>query len=192
MVNYSVIARSPFVMSAPNPRFQIAALKFGDSLLEVTWQDNHCSRYPGIWLLEACHCELCGDTETAVRHTRLTQKPHRPEIEDCRYDASSLDIDWGGAHCSHYDLAWLRTMCLSPQARRERKFKPSLWGSEMGDRLRWRRNLGAPARSSARAGRLCARPGRGILRCATRTAKPELCRRWPDSIQTPCRRDAGV
>jgi hypothetical protein len=57
-------------MPAPNPRFQIAALKFTDSLLEITWQDNHHSRYPGIWLLEACNCELCGDT--AVRHTRLT------------------------------------------------------------------------------------------------------------------------
>jgi alpha-ketoglutarate-dependent taurine dioxygenase len=135
MMNYSGNNRSPFVMSAPNPRFQIAALKFGDSLLEVTWQDNHCSRYPGIWLLEACNCELCGDTETAVRHTRLTQKPHRPEFDDCRYDAFSLDIDWGDAHCSHYDLAWLRTMCLSSQASRERKFKPSLWGSEMGGRL---------------------------------------------------------
>jgi hypothetical protein len=48
MMNYSGIAHSPFLMSAPNPVFQIAALKFDNSLLEVTWQDNHCSRYPGI------------------------------------------------------------------------------------------------------------------------------------------------
>jgi alpha-ketoglutarate-dependent taurine dioxygenase len=135
MMNYSGYARNPFVMPTPNPRFQIAALKFGDSLLEITWQDNHRSRYPGIWLLEACNCKLCGNTETAVRHTRLTQKHLRPEFVNCRYDDSSLDIDWGGAHGSRYDLKWLRTMCLSPQARRERKFKPSLWGSEMVDRL---------------------------------------------------------
>ena len=122
-------------MSTPNPRFQIAALKFGNSLLEITWQDNHCSRYPGIWLLEACNCKICGNTETAVRHIRLTQKPRRPEFEHCRFDVSSLDINWGGNHCSHYDLVWLRTMCLSKRASRERKFKPSLWSSEMGDRL---------------------------------------------------------
>jgi len=135
MVKYSNYARNAFMMSAPNPQFQIAALKFGNSLLEIIWQDDHCSRYPGIWLLEACNCKLCGNTETAVRHTRLTQKPHRPEIETCHYDTTSLDIGWDDAHCSHYDLVWLRTMCLSPQARWERKFKPSLWGSEMVDRL---------------------------------------------------------
>jgi hypothetical protein len=180
MVNYSVNDRSPLVMSASNSRFQIRSLKFNNALLEIIWQDNHCSQYAAIWLLEACNCERCGDTETAVRHTRLTQKPCRPVFEDCRYDVSSLEINWGDAHCSHYDLVWLRPTCLSPQARRERKFKPSLWGSEMGDRQRWRCDLGAPARSSARTGRLRARPGRGILRCATRTAAPELCRRWPD------------
>jgi len=46
MVNYANNVRTPTVMSAPNSRFQIAELKFADSLPEVTWQDNHlrCAR----------------------------------------------------------------------------------------------------------------------------------------------------
>jgi hypothetical protein len=92
MVNYANNVCTPIVMSVPNSRFQIAELQFADSLLEITWQDKHYSRYPGIWLLEACNCALCGDTETAVRHTRLTQKPHRPELVNCNYDEASLGV----------------------------------------------------------------------------------------------------
>ncbi|MCP4767794.1 MAG: DUF971 domain-containing protein [Gammaproteobacteria bacterium] len=118
-------------MPTPEPAFEIAALSFEDSCLEVTWLDDHVSRYPGIWLLEACGCERCGNTTTAVRHTRLTDKPAKPVIRKASHDAEALEIGWGEGHLSRYPLSWLRSLCLSPEARAQRKFKPSLWGSEM-------------------------------------------------------------
>ena len=122
-------------MSASNPRFQIAALDYDGSGLKVTWQDDHVSRYPGVWLLEACNCDRCGNTETAVRHARLTVKPLKPRPQNYSHDAASLRIDWGDEHRSSYRLDWLRTMCLSQQARRERKYRPANWGSEMDTQL---------------------------------------------------------
>jgi len=54
MVNYANNVRTPTVMSAPNSRFQIAELKFADSLPEVTWQDNHVRSAARITELELC------------------------------------------------------------------------------------------------------------------------------------------
>ena len=122
-------------MSNSSPRFQIDSLKTSDSMLEIYWADGHYSRYPGIWLLEACNCKICGNTETAVRHTRLTEKPRRPQIIHCNHSESGLELHWDEEHYSTYDPAWLRTMCPSPRARNERKFVPSLWGSEMSHQL---------------------------------------------------------
>jgi alpha-ketoglutarate-dependent taurine dioxygenase len=117
-------------MPTSDPAFQLAALSFDDSCLEVTWLDDHVSRYPGIWLLEACDCERCGNTITAVRHIRLTDKPPKPLIRKASHDAEVLEIDWGDGHLSCYSLFWLRSLCLSSEARAQRKFKPLLWGSE--------------------------------------------------------------
>ncbi len=114
---------------------QIRALACREATLEVSWADGHVSRYPTIWLLEACRCARCGDTETAVRHARLTDKPISPEPIAIAHDDDKLEIDWGDAHRSRYDLAWLRYHCLSPEARAARRFRPRLWGSEMQARL---------------------------------------------------------
>ena len=122
-------------MPASSPRYQVARLEYDESGFEITWQDNHISLYPAIWLLEACACEQCGNTQTAVRHVKLTDKPTRPVPTRCNHDESHLSVDWGNSHLSSYDLTWLRTMCLSEKARRERKFKPRLWGREMAEAL---------------------------------------------------------
>ncbi len=122
-------------MPSSDRRFEIDALEHNAAGLNIVWQDKHISRYPAVWLLEACDCERCGSTETAVRHLRLTDKPARPEIHASRCDHTGLVIDWGEQHSSTYDLAWLRTMCLCEQSRRQRKFKPELWGSEMATSL---------------------------------------------------------
>jgi len=122
-------------MSALKPRFQIASLEHDDSAVKITWRDGQVSSYPGIWLLEACNCEHCGNTQTAVRHIKLTDKPRRPRPSALSYDDARLTIDWGHAHLSSYDLTWLRSLCLSDQSRRERKFTPLLWGKEMADQL---------------------------------------------------------
>jgi len=122
-------------MPSESSEFQVSALRIRQDSLEITWRDEHVSRYPGIWLLEACQCTRCGETLTAVRHTRLIDKPLTPCIETAACNDGRLELDWGNGHSSHYPLAWLRAMCLSPQARMRRKFKPSLWGSEMAAAL---------------------------------------------------------
>lgn len=122
-------------MSASNPRYQVSRLEQDNTSLTIVWQDEHVSRYPAIWLLEACNCAQCGDTQTAVRHVKLTDKSSHPQPGNCSHDDSSLNIDWGDMHLSCYDLTWLRSMCLSDQARQERKFRPILWGSEMANAL---------------------------------------------------------
>lgn len=122
-------------MPASNPRYQVSRLERVNTSLKIVWQDEHVSCYPAIWLLEACDCAQCGDTQTAVRHVKLTDKPIHPQPGHCSHDDSSLSVDWGGAHLSSYNLTWLRTMCLSEKARRERKFRPILWGSEMANAL---------------------------------------------------------
>jgi len=122
-------------MPASNPRYQVSHLEQDNTSLKIIWQDEHVSRYPAIWLLEACNCVQCGDTQTAVRHKKLTDKSSHPQPNNCSYDDSSLSVDWGDAHLSSYELTWLRTMCLSDQARQERKFKALLWGSEMATAL---------------------------------------------------------
>jgi hypothetical protein len=66
-----------------------------------------------------------------VRHTRLTDKPARPKIRRANHDTEDPEIDWGERRLSRYPLAWLRSHCLSPQARARHKFEPSLRGSEM-------------------------------------------------------------
>lgn len=118
-------------MPPTDPRFEVAKVEHDRSTLKIVWQDEHVSHYPAIWLLEACACERCGNTQTAVRHLRLTDKPSRPEIRDAGCEDSSLTVDWGEEHISSYDPAWLRTLCLCEQSRRQRKFRPELWGSEM-------------------------------------------------------------
>lgn len=122
-------------MTAQDTRFLVGRLEQVDGFVEITWQDDHHSRYPDIWLLEACNCKVCGDTLTAVRHARLTDKPLHPRPESCSCDDHALQVNWGGSHESSYDLTWLRSMCLCAESRRERKFRPGLWGGEMAQDL---------------------------------------------------------
>ena len=122
-------------MPTTDRRFQVASRHHDDTALTIDWGDGHQSRYPAIWLLEACDCERCGSTQTAVRHVRLTDKPERPRINGCDVDAATLVVDWGDAHLSRYRLDWLRTMCLCETSRRQRKFQPQPWGSEMAAQL---------------------------------------------------------
>ena len=121
--------------TSPSCQHKIDALACRDARVEITWGDGHVSRFPTIWLLEACRCTRCGDTETAVRHVRLTDKPARPEPLEVGEVDGALAIDWGDDHRSRYELDWLRYHCLSPEARAARRFRPRLWGGERQARL---------------------------------------------------------
>jgi len=141
MVNHLPNDWIALTMPASDPRFEVATLDYDHPTLKIVWRDEHVSRFPAVWLLEACACQRCGNTQTAVRHLRLTDKPPDPEIHGYRSADSNLVIDWGEQHASTYDLTWLRSICLCPQSRQQRKFKASY--SQLS--CRPRRVLLAPA-----------------------------------------------
>ncbi len=116
-------------------RYAIADLHALNHSLQVSWRDGHGSRFPSVWLLQACSCPRCGLTESAVRLTRLTDQPARPKIVAAVLREGTVEVDWGGGHVSRFSPRWLRGHCLSPEERARRKPAPRLWGREMADRL---------------------------------------------------------
>ena len=122
-------------MQARDARYGIASLAASSTALEVNWADGHCSRFPSIWLLQACSCASCGSSESAVRHVKLTEQPARPEILSARRLDDELEIDWGARHVSRFPTAWLRDHCLSPSERSRRRPKPRLWSAEIATDL---------------------------------------------------------
>lgn len=80
-------------MDRKNSELGVSTLQIQQDCLQVTWHDEHLSRYPGIWLLEACQCNLCGETLTALRHTRLIDKPQSPRIETAACNHGKLELD---------------------------------------------------------------------------------------------------
>ncbi len=120
---------------ANSNRHSIHNLETSEYLLNIKWKDGHLSTYPSIWLLQACNCNKCGDTESAVRHVRLTEQPKRPVIISASADNNHLAIEWGADHHSHFSLAWLRNHCLSDEEQEYRKPKPDIWGSEISKKL---------------------------------------------------------
>ncbi len=121
-------------------RHRIEAVKVAPAgMVQVGWADGHESRFPAIWLRYACTCAHCGETETAVRHLRLTELPADPNVEAVSMsDAGDLLVDWGGGHVSRFDPFWLRGHCLSQQERERRRVRPRVWGREIADELPYR------------------------------------------------------
>ncbi len=122
-------------MKTGDARRRFEKVAAGDRQLAIIWCDGHESRYPSIWLLQACSCPACGSTESAVRHVRLTQQPARPKIRKMEISGQVLTLDWGEGHRSTFEAAWLRAHCLSVAERRQRKVKPQIWGREVQDRI---------------------------------------------------------
>ena len=122
-------------MAKGSPRYRIDSARIDGDHLCLRWQDGHNSRYPGIWLLEACNCEVCGNSESAVRSLRLVDKPARPVIEAVRHDDDSLEVDWDDRHHSRFDLTWLRHRCLSSESYAARQFRPTLWDATIAQQL---------------------------------------------------------
>jgi len=106
------------------------------SWVTVKWADGHISQFPGLWLLAACSCALCGSTESAVRRSLLTELPDEPDVVFAATDAEGcLIVDWGVGHGSRFEPIWLRAHCLSDAERQRRLIKPQLWGGEIGNSL---------------------------------------------------------
>ena len=129
------MARRHSLEPESSARHEIAGLAASDHALQVSWRDGHGSRFPSVWLLQACACPRCGATESAVRLTTLTDHPARPRIAAAVLREGAVEVDWGGGHVSCFSPSWLRGHCLSPEERARRKPVPRLWGREMADRL---------------------------------------------------------
>lgn len=107
--------------------------------LTIRWGDGHDSAFPAIWLLHACTCPACGDSETGVRHVRLTEQPARPEIQAAKTADGQVVIDWGAGHETRLSAQWLRGHCLSESERRHRKPAPTPWGAGLAQNLPYMR-----------------------------------------------------
>lgn len=118
-----------------NSRYQLISVDLASNAVIIRWGDDHISRFPNIWLYEACQCDVCGSSESAVRHVSLRGKPEQPIVSSCRNESGKLHIDWENEHGSTYDLIWLRSQCLSESERTRRKFRPLTWGQEMSGNL---------------------------------------------------------
>jgi gamma-butyrobetaine dioxygenase len=95
----------------------------------IRWADGHTSHFPFIWLRHNCVCSVCGSTETARRHLRMTEIPRDIAPSNVRVDETGcLTVTWGAdGHQSSFDAAWLRGHCLTPSERERRRFKPVTW-----------------------------------------------------------------
>ncbi|MEM7564204.1 MAG: TauD/TfdA family dioxygenase [Pseudomonadota bacterium] len=122
-------------MNNPDPRLQISSIEPAETRIDIIWQDGHVSHFPTIWLLHACQCKTCGSTESALRQRRITDYPENPIIQSHHFDQQQLSLQWDEDHHSNFALNWLRHQCLSGAMRKERKFKPRLWGKEMQNQI---------------------------------------------------------
>lgn len=106
------------------------------SRLQVSWDDAHVSEYPGIWLINACDCDACGSTRSAVRHRKITDVAARPAICAASIDVEgNIVIDWGDEHLSRFDARWLRSHCPSAEERARRQAGVKVWDESIANNL---------------------------------------------------------
>ncbi len=121
---------------ARSDRHEIIEVRPHESGLDIRWRDGHESRFPAIWLRNACSCTVCGSTESGVRHFKLTDIPENPRISAARlYNDAMIAVSWDGGHESTFDSLWLRAHCLSEEERTHRLAKPVVWGKGLGNSL---------------------------------------------------------
>ena len=117
-------------------RYQVVEVARVDSKLQVTWGDGHSSQYPGIWLINACDCDACGSTISAVRLRKLTDVAPRPELASAQIDVGGdIVVDWDGAHRSRFTARWLRNHCPSAAERKRRQGDISIWDESIAAQL---------------------------------------------------------
>lgn len=85
----------------------------GPKELEITWSDDHVSRYPVAYLRRACRCAACVDEWTGAQILKADQvsedvKPVRIEPVG-RY---AIHFAWSDGHTSGiYSFEHLRNIC---------------------------------------------------------------------------------
>ena len=120
-----------------DPRTTIADVGSQGGRVVVHWGDGHTSRFHAIWLRHNCHCTACGTSETAIRALKLTDIPGDIAADRVTFsDDGTVDVVWSaGGHESRYAADWLRAHCYSDAERARRRWRPTLWGPEIGTNL---------------------------------------------------------
>ena len=115
--------------------YQIKGVTNKQQGVEVEWHDGHRSIFHSIWLRDNCSCDKCGDHSGGHRFFELNMMPARLEHTVTHTDGI-VTITWAeDSHVTHYDAAWLRSHCNSPQERAKRRIKPALWDASLADSL---------------------------------------------------------
>ena len=115
--------------------YLIKGVKSNQQGVEVEWCDGHRSIFHSIWLRDNCSCDQCGDHSGGHRFFELNMMPARLENTVTHTDGI-VTITWAeDGHVTHYDSAWLRSHCNSPQERAKRRIKPVLWDASLTDNL---------------------------------------------------------
>jgi gamma-butyrobetaine dioxygenase len=97
--------------------------------LRVTWKDGAAATFHFVWLRDNCLCEICGDPVIGKKDFRIVMMP--VDIAPSAVEMATptgLRVEWSNdGHVSHFESRFLRDHSYEEDARRARRFQPTLW-----------------------------------------------------------------
>ncbi len=97
--------------------------------LRVTWKDGAAATFHFVWLRDNCLCEICGDPVIGKKDFRIVMMP--VDIAPSAVEMASptgLRVEWSNdGPVSHFESRFPRDHCYEEDARRARRFQPTLW-----------------------------------------------------------------
>ncbi|HEX6387080.1 MAG TPA: TauD/TfdA family dioxygenase [Anaerolineae bacterium] len=110
---------------------RIHSYSLGSDALEIHWENGRSNQYHYVWLRDNCPTArhpVVGERTLDPVAIPLDIAPADVKVAE---DAS-LHVTWANdGHQSHYSPVWLYQNAYEPEARVERRFKPTLWSTEM-------------------------------------------------------------
>ncbi len=88
-----------------------------EGVLQLTWPNDHVSRYGFVALRGQCQCAGCVDEHTGIRTLDLASIPATITIDDMQLVGNyALRIHWSDGHATGlYPWSRLRKNCPCPQ-----------------------------------------------------------------------------
>lgn len=110
---------------------RIHSYSLGSDALAIEWENGRSSHYHYVWLRDNC---------PTARHPVVGERVLDPVVipldiapgEVRLNEDGALEVSWGNdGHQSRYDPDWLYQNAYEPEARAARRFKPTLWTTQM-------------------------------------------------------------
>ena len=100
-----------------------------EDALRVTWKDGETATFHFVWLRDNCLCEICGDPVIGKKDFRIVMMPVDIAPSAVEMDSpTGLRVEWSNdGHVSHFESRFLRDHSYEEDARRARRFLPTLW-----------------------------------------------------------------